>query len=107
MKYVMRFLSAVAIATLLTGVWMTPAQATGTASLTEISTGVRMVGEMVCSTDIMDNVGWIVLGFLGLGLLVGHFGGGFMGVFVGLIGLGFWWGAQPIAESIGWRAIGL
>jgi len=102
----MHILSAVAVATLLTGAWLNTAQATGTASITEIADGVRMVGETMRSTEIMDNIGWIALAFIGLGLLVGHYGGGFLGLFVGLIGLGFWWGQQRIAETIGWRAIG-
>ena len=107
MRVVMRFLSILATVTLLSSAYLTPAYATGTSSLQEISTGVRMLGETVRSTEITDNVGWIILGFLGLGLLIGHFGGGFIGVFVGLIGLGFWWGSQQIAESIGWRALGM
>ena len=87
-----RLLSAIAVAMLLTGGFMSTAHATGTNSIAEISGGVRMVGETIRSTDIMGTVGWIALAFIG--------------VFVGLIGLGFWFGSQQIAESIGWSAIG-
>ena len=106
MKCLMRILSAVAVAMLLTGTIVEQGNATGTASIAEIADGVRMVGETVRSTDIMDNIGWIALAFIGLGLLVGHYGSGFLGLFVGLIGLGFWWGGQRIAQTIGWRAVG-
>ncbi len=106
MKHLGRILSAVAMAMLLTGAIVSNVEATGTASIAEIADGVRMVSETVRSTDIMDNVGWIALAFIGLGLLMGHAGSGFLGLFVGLIGLGFWFGSQQIAQTIGWRAVG-
>ena len=101
-----KFLSAIAITMLLTGVWIAPAGATGTNSIQQISEGVNMVGETIRSTEVTGTIGWIALAFLGLTLLIGHFAGGFVGIFVGLVGLGFWFGSQQIAESIGLTAIG-
>lgn len=107
MKNVVRFLSTVAVIALLVGGYIGTAHATGTNSIAEISDGVHMVGDTIRSTEVTGTIGWIVLAFLGIAVIAGHLGGGFIGLFVGLIGLGFWFGAQQIAETFGWRAIGL
>jgi hypothetical protein len=98
------------MATLVLGgaVVMTPeSRGSGAASINEIANPVNMVGETLRSTEVAGSIGWIVLAFMGLGLLVGHFAGGFLGMFVGLIGLGLWFGSKNIAETLGMTALGM
>lgn len=107
MHVVMRILSSLALITLLIGGAVSTVHATGTNTLHEISDGVRAVGETFRSTEVTGNIGWMAIAFIGLGLLAGHYAGGFVGAFVGLIGLGFLFGSQTVAEAIGWRALGM
>ncbi len=101
-----RILSAIAIAMVLSGVWVGKAEATGTCEITELCDPVDKVGSSLRSAEVVEGIGLVLLAFVLFGIGFGHFGAGF-GSMVGLlIGLGFWFQAEAIAEAIGWSAIG-
>ena len=105
----MRILTAIAVALLLAGGFLVPqmADASGSAAISQISNPIDLVSGTVRSQEVTGNIGIIALAFLGILLIAGHFGGAFVPLFVGLIGLGFWFGAPEIISTFGWTAVGL
>ena len=100
-----RVLSALVMAMVLTGAYIGAAHATGANALPELSAGVDQVGQTIQSTEVMGTIGWIAIACLSVIVLSAHAGGGFFGMFVGLIAIGLWFNGQRIAETLGWTAV--